>query len=425
MSLPSEVIGVCAPGSRHGRWRRPLRSLLLASLACLLPRPAAAGDPIADPDLVTAGMSRIGPLYFHPYLLIRDAGYDDNVRFDAKSAQGDTTITAVPGLRGLLLAGTRGGVVVSQELGYVAFQRNSELDHWNDSTRARGVLFLRRAALSLEERYDSVLERPNTEVDQRLRRLGNAVTADARTLSSGRLSLRALVRMERIDYVSTDSSAQAIARRLDRQEETLSVIGAARLLPKTSVTLESTLGLVTFDGRSLDRDSRTRSLLPGLRFDPAASIQGEFRIGVTRLEALQRRGGGYAGTVGDGHLSTRLGHFGRVKAGFSRALVFSTEPNNLFFIGSTWTTAYEQFLSPRASVEALYGHGLNHYPAPDVPSAGAGRDDRTVTYQGTFRYRMNPRVTLTLYAQRFIRNSTIDSLDRDRNFYGFGSAYDF
>jgi len=409
--------------------RHVRRGLLLASLACLLLRPAAAIEPISDPDLATTGMSRVGPLYFRPYILIRDAGYDDNIRFDAKRAQGDTTVTAVPGLRGLLLAGTRGGVTVSQELGFVAFQRNSELNHWNDSTRARGVLLLGRAALSLEERYDSILERPNTEVDQRLRRLGNAVTGDVRTLSSGRLGLRAFVRTERIDYLSSDSITGQIARRLNRQEETLAVIGEARVLPKTSLTLESTLGRVNFDDRNLDRDSRTRSLLPGLRFDPAASIQGELRIGLTQLDAVQRSGGGYSGAVGDGHLSTRLGHFGRAKVGFSRALVFSTEPGNLFFIGTSWSTAYEQFFSPRASVEALYGHGLNRYPAPDVrpsqPSAGTGRDDRTLTYQGTFRYRMNPRVTLTLYAQRFIRNSTLDSLDRDRDFYGFGSAYDF
>lgn len=374
------------------------------------------------------GMRRFGPVYLRPYLLARDAGYDDNIRFDARRARGDETVTIAPGLRALLRAGDRGGLFVSEELGYVAFRENTDLNHWNGSTRARGVLLLGRVALSLEERLDSFLERPNTEVDQRIRRLGNTVTAGARTLSAGRFSTGLFGKSERIDYVSRDSDTDEISSRLNRREKTLSAIGEARVRPKTTLTLESSLGFVDFDDPSQDRDSLVWSLLPGLRFDPSASLQGEMKAGVTRLNALQRKRGGYSGAVGDGHLSSRLGPFGRAKLGFGRALAFSTERDNLFYIGTTWTAAYEHFFSRRTSLEGSYGRGLNHYPEPDAPGAarpsGAGRDDHNITFQGTFRYRLNPRLALTLFIQRFIRDSSLDALDRDRNFYGFGSTYD-
>lgn len=396
------------------------------ALAGLTPAPSASEIP-PDPDLSTEGMRRAGPFHLRPFVVLKDFGYDDNVRFDAREREGDATLTAGPGLSALILTGDRGGILIHQEHDYVAFRENTDLNHWNTAARARGVLLLKRLSLSLEDRFTSQRERPNTEIDRRLRRDENAVTLAARSLGSGRLGWRAHARHERIDYASDDADSEAAARRLDRDEDSLSLTGELKIRPKTTFTLEGTVESVEFDDRRERRDSRIVSVLPGFRFDPSASVQGELKIGVARLEAPDRPESDHRGTVGEGRLSARLGSSARLKGTFARELVFSTLAENLFFVGTHWSAAYEQFFSRRLSGEILYGRGLNHYPEEITGSGGTPlvRDDRFTTYQASVRYRANRRLAFTAVASRLERDSTDDALDRERNLYALGSAYDF
>ena len=121
-------------------------------------QPAADAAPI-DPDLSTEKMVRAGPFHVRPFLILKDIGYDDNVRFEAQTREGDATATAGGGLDALILAGDRGGLRLSQEVDYVAFQTQTELNHWNGSARARGILLLKGLQLSLEDQFRSERER--------------------------------------------------------------------------------------------------------------------------------------------------------------------------------------------------------------------------------------------------------------------------
>jgi len=390
---------------------------------------ASPAPPPADPDLSTEGMRRTGPFHLRPFALLKDVGYDDNIRFEAQTPEGDTTATLGGGVDALLLAGDRGGLRLFQELDYVAFQSNQDLDHWNSATRARGIFLTKDAVLSLEERYTSDRERPTSEIDERVRRHNNAVTAGLATIGRGRMGLKSYLRDERVAYTSDDPSVGDIGALLDRDETTLSVIGEMRLLPKTTFTLEGALSRIAFDDRSEDRDTRKRALLPGVRFDPAAAVQGDLRAGPLVLTALDRDDSDYHGLVGDGHLSARVGRAARLKAGFGRSVEFSTLTNNLYYVASTWATAYEQFFSRRISGEILYGRSLNHYPR-DTPSGEDPtvlmiRDDRMTNWQATVRYRTNPQMAIVLSASRVQRDSTDDFYDRTRNFYTFGTTYSF
>jgi putative beta-barrel porin BBP2 len=412
------------------------RRLRGAALACALTACAgttAAGmqsvPPPADPDLFTEGMRRAGPFHLRPFVALKDVGYDDNITFEAQTPEGDATATLGGGFDAVLLTGERGGLRLFGEGDYVAFQQNTDLNHWNEAARARGIFMLKRASLSLEERYTSILDRPSTEIDQRVRHDNNALTAAVRTLGQGRLALKTFLRDEKIDYSSDDPSAGDVDALLSRNETTLSVIGEARLLPKTTFTLEGAVSSVVFDDASQARDSRKRALLPGVRFDPAAAVQGDLRAGPLELIALDRENSDFHGIVGDGHLTMRLGRAGRGKTGFGRNVEFSTLGNNLYYVGSLWTAAYEQFFSRRLSGELLYGRGLNHYPQ-EVPSGENAallivRDDHLTTSAVTVRYRANLQMTIEMRASHINRDSTDDFYDRTRNFYTFGTTYSF
>ena len=383
----------------------------------------------ADPDLSTKGMRRAGPFYLHPYVALKDVGYDDNVRFETAQPQGDFTATASPGVSALLLGGDRGGLVLSQGFEYVAFQENADLNHWNSTSRVRGIFLLKRLGLSLEDRFSSLRGRPNNEIDQRLRQKDNAATASLWLRREGRLGMRSYVRQERIDYPSGDPGAAEAGGRLNRDEGTFSLAGELRILPKTTFVMEGVLQRVEFDDRGQGRDTRASSLLPGFRFDPSASVQGQLKVGVTSLEAPDRPQSNVRTTTGEGSLSTRLGSTARLKGTFSRSLVFSISTENLYYVSTSWSSAYEQFFSHRLSAEIVYGRGLNHYPEEVMrigpPPFQDIRDDRLSDYQLSMRFRVSDRLAFTLRAQRLVRDSSDDSLDRQRDFYAVGSSYDF
>lgn len=391
-------------------------------------QPAADAPPI-DPDLSTEKMGRVGLLHVRPFGLLKDVGYDDNIKLEAESREGDTTATAGIGLESLLLMGDRGGIRLQQELDYVAFQRNTDLNHWNGASRARGILLLKRLSLSLEDRYNSERERPNNEIDQRLRRTNHALTGALRSLGQGRLAVKSYLRRERIDYASEDSQFDDVGQRLNREETTLTAVGELRVLPKTTLTLEGDIARIAFDDQDSERDTRQHTILPGVRFDPAALVQGELRAGPSRLVARERQGADYRGIVGDGRVSARLGRASRVKATLERDVEFSMLADNLYYVATGWSAAYEQFFSRHVSGEVSYGRGLNHYPkvvsrAGTPPFQGI-RDDRLRTYQAAIRYRASAQMALEISAHRVRRDSTDNFYDRERNFYTFGTSISF
>lgn len=403
-----------------------LRASIVAG--CVAVRTVAQEAPV-DPDLDTRGMRTLGPLHLLPSLVLRDVGYDDNVLIHETEAQSDYTATIAPGLKALVLTGNRGGVLVAGEAARVTYLENDELDHWEPSARARGILVLRRLLFSLEERYESSRERTNIEIDVRDTREHNAVTAEMKTLGAGRLGVTTTLRTARSDYSSEDPYQDEAVSRLDRVEDSLAIRGDIRILPKTTLTLDGTLGNADFRVDSFSRDSRLRSFLPGLKFDPSASLQGEIRGGLARVAPIHRPADDFDTGVWDGRISSRLGSSGRGTVTLGRSLVFSTDEENLFYINTKWGLAYERFFSRRASAELSYGRGLNEYPEP-VAAAGTGspavhRDDHVISYQAQLRCRVQPQLVVTATAQRYVQDSNIPGLDRDRNIFMIGTTYEF
>ena len=390
---------------------------------------ALAEDPPPDPDLSIEDTHRAGPFHIRALFRLSDVGYDDNVRFDSQEREGDTTASAGAGLRSVLLWGKRGGLNLVQEADYVAFAKNTDLNHWNGALKARGVFLFKHAALSLGDRYDSRQERPNTEVDQRLRRKNNAITASARTLSEGRLALEANLRHEDIDYSSDEPGSQASIVRLERDVDTFTLGAEVRILPKTTLTIEGVAEEIDFVDDSEGRDSSTRSIIPGLRFDPSASIQGFVKIGVKSLEAQGRPQDDTDLTVGEVALSFRMGGASRFKGTYTRDLVFSTLQENLYYESTGWTVAFERYLSRRLRAEIRYGHGLNDYPNRVVRGGTDPfddfREDDFTRYGLTVRYRVNTQLGIVVAGSRVERDSTDNFFDRNRNLYTIGSTYEF
>lgn len=426
---------------------RALGSAVLCLCSCLLAGAASAAEAPPDPDLSTESLRKVGPLWLGPYLHLRDVGYDDNVFFEAEEGEGDYTATAVPGLRALLRTGHRGGIALGQEMAYVAFADNGQLNHWNADSRVRGILLAGPAVLSLEERFRSDRERPGNEIDDRVRRRLNDVTAMLRFPRRERLGGSAALRAGSIRYVR-GIGIDDIQDRLDRDHGTLEVTGEMGIRPRTTAFVETVLDDVDFVGTAQARDTRSISILPGLRLDASAPIQGEIKGGLIHLNANEDpfrsdpqdpnsfvvRFRDYRGFVGEGAVTARMGQASRLKLEGERALPFSIIENNLYAVQTRWAAGYERFFSRRLSAELKYGRTLYDYPGkiprefpdPNDPNSTVitleEREDRLVTQELKFHYRLGEDFALTMGAQYQTRDSTDDSLDRDRRLITFGTS---
>ncbi len=394
-----------------------------------MPGVVHADEPPVDRDLSTKELKRAGPFLIQPVFLLKDVGYDDNVRFDTEDPVGSTTATAGMGIHSLLLTGDRGGLRMYQEIDYTAFGSEAEQNHWDAESRARGIFLFKKALLSLENDFSYTRQRPNTEIDQRVRVTDNIVETTARSLSKGFLGVEASLKYEKLDFGSDELDLEIFQERLNRTEKSVSVAAQFRFLPKTTLIVEGILGDIDFDDDTEGRDSDVDTILYGFEFDPSASLQGKLMIGTTELVAPERPESNTHETVGEAELSTRLGSRSRARGTFERNLVFSIFQENLYYIGTYWTAAYEYFFSRRISGELLYGEGTNDYPL-EVVRGGANpfqglRKDEFTRYQAAVRYRVSSLVSFEVKAFRLERDSTDDFFDRTRNLYTIGSTYAF
>jgi hypothetical protein len=410
----------------------PVNLAVLAACAAFLAvfSPATAPlaeEPPADPDLSIEGMGKVGPFHIAPTIVLKDFGYDDNVFYGTEEdRQGDYTATIAPGLRALLLGRHRGGLVIDQSYDFVSFMTNSQLDHWNAHARARGILLAGPSVLSLEAGFNSVRERPSSEIDTRVRLESNTLVGEARTRLSGRLNGVASVGHTTLRYVSGDN-VERISESLDRDESTLTLTGELKLRPRTVFFVEGAVTETDFTSPREVRDTTAFSVMPGVRMDTSSPIQGEIKAGIISLDAPDRdeispnpgHDRDYRGLVGAGAISVRLGSRSRAKLTGGRSLPFTTLSSNLYAVQTEWSASVEQFLTRRLSAELKHADALLDYPEK---VSGEYREDAVQTWEILVHYKLADQFAVTVSGQHQVRDSSDDTLDRDRNLIAFGTS---
>ncbi|MGD8375198.1 MAG: outer membrane beta-barrel protein [Acidobacteriota bacterium] len=402
--------------------RRLIAAMLAAGVSVL---PANAADPPLHPDLDTGDLRRAGPFYYRPYLLLKALGYDDNVFFDGAEPVADVTAALAPGIDLLLRTGPRGGLRVNQEFDYVAFAEYSGENHWNSHTEVRGIYVPKYFRLVLDGQYHTVRERPNLEINERIRQDTTLLQAMIGSPADRRLGIEMQLGRETFRY--TEGAYYEITRRrLSRDQDTLSLTGTVRLLPKTYLVVTGSLLNADYVYPEERRDSRFDSAVVGLRFAPTARIQGHFEVGPARFHALDRENDDYRSYVGEVELSGRIGRANRLSAWFRRGIDASALEDNLFFLSRRGSLGYERFFTPRVSLALEVGDGANRYPNRTLlrepePRVGT-RVDRIREYEGMVYYRFRDGLTLNVGVTHLEVDSTDDALDRRQNLVAVGTT---
>ncbi len=417
MSLPSSARGLIASSISAC-----LPACLIVLGTILAPGAAPARAELADPEVQTDEMSRVGPFYLSSRLGLKDLGYDDNLFLNGRDRVGDYTITLSGGTRAVLRGDRGHALLMEGGLDRVTYAGRGDLDHTNGSGRAKFALIFTRALVNGEAQRTSRRERPNSEIDARLRQTDARQALSATIERTGRTSLQFRLQHDVIRFDTENAGDfSSVPRRLNRAEQVGSVTARLQALPKSVVLVEVRRSEARFDDTAGRRDTSTIRTLAGMEFDPTAAVSGAFKVGRIHLDARERPGADYSGDVAEVDLAYRVRTWGRVRAWYSRDTVFSSFENQLYFLGRDGALSYTHSLSPRVAVELEGGFARSRYPDEttlvDAATGGtqtARRLDRRKSTAFGVRYRTARGVLTGVRVIRWARDSNFDAFDADR-----------
>ena len=412
------------PICRRGALALALRVALVAVVTG--PLSAATEDP--DPDFSLENTVQAGPFHLAPFFVIKNFGYDNNVRLVAEERTGDYTMTLGPGVRAIIPFSRRAALAVREEIDYAYFARDTDLSHVNNQIRAKLHVYLRDITLFTDGQQDSIRDRPNNEIDFRIR---STITAGKfgmtyRPSDRGQVDLYLSKIGLRYDSGSVDTAGVSdpntdpdelgdlIATSLERDESIVGATGRLRIRPRTSLLFDLRTGRIDFDNAVPERDSSTNTMMAGLEFDPSGSVKGFIKAGYRHLSPVDDSVfDGYSGLIADMALSARVFGRGEVRATYLHDTGFSILGDNLYYILDQRGLSYEHFINSRLSLEPGLELQDIKYPVSFGPQVFRNDDIRTT--QVTVRYRLGPSLRLGLTVGRWRRDSTFDNEDATRS----------
>jgi len=417
---------------RVGRRLSRIRALVALGLLAVMPPARAAGE--TDPDFSLDDTVQAGPFHVAPFLVIKDFGYDDNIRLDAENRSGDYTITFGPGARAVVPLGRRAIWMLRDEVDYVRYASETDLNSFNNQLRTKLHVYLRDLTAYFHGEQRNYRDRPSNEIDYRIRN----IATDGRfgvlysPFRRGKIDLF----LQRTDFhydpgkpdvppgsdpTTARQAGENVARALERHESNVGVEGRIRVRPRTSALLEVRAGRIDFQFTPA-HDSSSTAVLTGFEFDPSGPLRGFLKAGVRHLAPDDDALDGFDGFVADAALSLLVAGRGAVKTTYTRDIVFSIYGDNLYYLDASRGLAYEHFVNSRMSIEAGRRFSSIDYPEP-IPlyNAATGaydptdRRDDIVHDTVTVRYRVRRGMQVGLTVGRWTRNSTFDIYDTSRN----------
>lgn len=385
-----------------------------------------------EEDFPLEGTVRVGPFRVRPFLLVKDTGYDDNVFLDNTDRVSDFTSTVEPGFKLLTLFRDRAALSVEERLDYVWFARTTSQNHFNNQARARANFYFKKVTLFGEAQALSFRERPNTEIDFRIRRHENSLGGGVR-YERPRSSLEARLGVDDFRFASGTEEGRNIPDFLNRLERRATLTGRQKILPKTTFLAEWEGREIVFDEpQGKVKDSTARRISGGFEFDPSAFLRGTVKIGVESLDPDDPAREGFRGRVGEGTLLYRLTGATSLEARGRRSTGFTIAQDNVFFVDTGYGATLRQRLAGRVAAE--FGRDIQKVDYPEStaafdPESGTletgFRTDRVRSYfvGGSYRFSNLTQIGLRLGTWR--RDSTFDSLDRRRRTAQVTYTYNF
>jgi hypothetical protein len=342
-------------------------------LAVLLSAPLRAQSAV-DGDPADARF-RVGALTLDPRFTVRDVGVDTNVFNEARNPQRDFTATLGPEVASWLQTG-RLLVTGTSTIGWTYFQKATRQRSLDFSQSGRADLALVRVTPHLEGGYERTRQRPNDEIDLRVKQRRIRMGGGLMVHPGPRFTVDLVYGQHALDFGDGEFGDLDLEQSLNRTEREASVAGRFALTPLTTFVIEGAHRRDEFEF-AVDRDSRSISVLPGLEFKPLALIAGRAAVGFRSFEPEREELPGFRGIIAVVDMSYVAQDRLRVHAAVDRDVDYSFEVDQPYFVATSVRGDVTQALGGDFDVVGRVGWTRMAYQAFDRAGAPAdGRLDR-------------------------------------------------
>ena len=345
----------------------------------------------------------VGPVTLNPSIVLRDVGFDSNVRNEADEPKEDFTLTAQPRLRAAVPFGST-LLTASASVGFVYYAAYKEEQSINRLFEGRFEGPPSRLRPFLAASLNHTRERAAYEIDARVLRREARISGGAEVKLTGITSLIASFNRTTQDYGDDEVFlGTALANQLDHHTEMAAADVRYAITPLTTVTINLEMQRDRFDSSAV-RDADSVRVMPGIEFSQDAVIRGRMAMGFRRFTPLASVLAGFSGLVGSANVSYTLLNATTFTVEATRDVMYSFEPATPYYLATSGRVTLSQRIAGPYDLIALAGRDrLQYQGVAGLPAAG--RIDRTANLGGGVGFRISPSLRLAIIYDRTERVS--------------------
>jgi hypothetical protein len=388
---------------------------IVAIVATLIPAAARAQAPATPTndasnvdDIRKNARMHVGPFYFTPALLLKEAGVDSNVFNQPINPKSDFTATVTPQADIAITFARRGLLTTTVGSDLVYYQKYSSERSIDPAVRVRGEAYAHRLTFFADDSYLNTRQRPNFEVDLRTRHLENDAQAGIDLRLTPKFSVELAARRALTEY-DADAVFAGTSLQQTLNRDTSGIVGTIRhkitALTTIAVRFDRLEDVFTY---SPERDSRSYRITPGLVFKPRALINGSAWVGYRKFTPDQPLVlPQFSGLVADLGLSYTLLGATTFGVSYHRDLTYSYEVDNPFFVDNSVGASIRRALGGRLdTIVSIDRHTYDYEQLLTVPASPLERADTTWVYGANIGYRVRRDTRLGFGGRYYQRDST-------------------
>jgi len=377
---------------------------------------------------------RWGPLRVRPGFYLANFGYDNNIFASNVVKVGDFTATLAPQLDGLMLIGNRSFLEFRERIEYVAYLEHTDQNYWNQKGSARYTFPFERFGVFGDFEFNSILERPIDEQDNRRRRNETLLGGGFIFELGWRTEMVIKQTLANFEYTDPDLN-QDISNQLDRDERRTDLEISYLLNGRTRALFDAEQRDTKFDrpdDQGRIRDSDGWQLRGGLGFGDRGRLSGTARVGWARIVPVDPRVPELSEPVGDARLSLKVGGGLRLQLDLERAPGYAV--TEIYFMAESYGLRAIRFFNRFLGVDLGARYGTLDFPTQvvlfDARAVQEPRHDQLWAYDAGVRVRLSTnslgrKVEYRLSLRHTDRTSNRENLDQERTTFGIDAVVGF
>jgi hypothetical protein len=395
------------------------------SIALLVAPPSFAQSPgDGGPDPATVRV-RLGPLWMNPTIAMPNIGIDTNVFNDPLNVtpRKDFTFDVSPKDELWLRMGRTWlfGAIAEQIIWYQKYTTERSV---NSTYSVGWKAPLNRVVVTTSATRMSTRARPGFEIDVRAKRTEPlyAGSVEVRGFAKTFLGVRGSWNQVRFDQ-GVLFKGSSLQEQLDRTVTTAAITLRHELTPLTSITFSGGRSEQRFKSAPL-RNATSADYTVGLVFDPAALIKGSATVGYTVYKPEASDLAGYRGSTAAASLTYTLLGSTRVSGTMTRAVEFSYDVNQPYYLltGATASIA-QQIFGPLDVVVRVGAERLRYQSRAGAALTDPNRTDHVRSYGFGFGTHLGQDVRLGFNIDRDRRTSVQGEREYKGLRYGSSLTY--